>query len=145
MKKYSTSNWRIYHMKCVFCHTKISPISSEWAYITGNIFHKSNFWPVLMSLLMMLNSKKKKSIHTLYAIYYEWIIKQQIQVHSEKSPARPMLFYSINYWQQFWVQFVVQFDSHGMYCKSIIHYMMWNMTVKLPCIRPYFSHTVLCY
>ncbi len=27
--------------------------------------------------------------------------------HSEKSPARPMLFYSTNDWQQFWVQFVV--------------------------------------
>ncbi len=26
---------------------------------------------------------------------------------SEKSPARPMLFYSTNYWHQFWVQFVV--------------------------------------
>ncbi len=24
-------------------------------------------------------------------------------MHSEKSPARPMLFYSTNYWQQFWV------------------------------------------
>ncbi len=31
----------------------------------------------------------------------------QIHVHSEKSSARPMLFYSTNYWQQFWVQFVV--------------------------------------
>ncbi len=28
-------------------------------------------------------------------------------LHSEKSPARPMLFYNTNYWQQFWVQFVV--------------------------------------
>ncbi len=27
--------------------------------------------------------------------------------HSEKSPARPMLFYSTDYWQQFRVQFVV--------------------------------------
>ncbi len=26
-------------------------------------------------------------------------------LYSEKSPARPMLFYSTNYWQQFWVQF----------------------------------------
>ncbi len=25
------------------------------------------------------------------------------------------------------------------------NYMMWNMTVKLPCIRPYFSYSVLCY
>ncbi len=31
------------------------------------------------------------------------------------------------------------------YWTSITHYMMWNMTVKLPCIRPYFSHSVLCY
>ncbi len=28
-------------------------------------------------------------------------------LHSEKSLARPMLFYSTNYCQQFWVQFVV--------------------------------------
>ncbi len=28
-------------------------------------------------------------------------------LHSEKSPARPMLFYSTNYWHQFCVQFVV--------------------------------------
>ncbi len=28
-------------------------------------------------------------------------------LHSEKSPARPMLFYSTNYWHHFWVQFVV--------------------------------------
>ncbi len=32
-----------------------------------------------------------------------------------------------------------------MYCTSITHYMMWNMTVKLPHIRPYFSYSVLCY
>ncbi len=29
------------------------------------------------------------------------------KLHSEKSPVRPMLFYSTNYWQQFWVQFIV--------------------------------------
>ncbi len=28
-------------------------------------------------------------------------------IHSEKSPTRPMLFYSTNYWQQFRVQFVM--------------------------------------
>ncbi len=28
-------------------------------------------------------------------------------IHSEKSPARPILFYSTNYWQQFWLHFVV--------------------------------------
>ncbi len=39
----------------------------------------------------------------------------------------------------------VKFNSHCMYCTSITHYMMGNMTVKLPCIRPYFSHSVLCY
>ncbi len=32
-----------------------------------------------------------------------------------------------------------------MYCTSITHYMMGNMTVKLPRIRPYFSYSVLCY
>ncbi len=36
---------------------------------------------------------------------HEWA--NQFSVHSEKSPARPMLFYSTNYWQQFWVRFVV--------------------------------------
>ncbi len=30
-----------------------------------------------------------------------------LQILSEKSTARPKLFYSTNYWQQFWVQFVV--------------------------------------
>ncbi len=30
-----------------------------------------------------------------------------LHTHSEKSPTRPMLFYSTNYWHQFWVQFVV--------------------------------------
>ncbi len=30
-----------------------------------------------------------------------------------------------------------------MYCTSITHYMMGNMTVKLPCIRPYLA-TVSC-
>ncbi len=30
-----------------------------------------------------------------------------LYVHSEKSPARPMLFYSTNYWYQLWEQFVV--------------------------------------
>ncbi len=34
--------------------------------------------------------------------YYP-IPRASIPVHSEKSPARPMLFYSTNYWQQFWV------------------------------------------
>ncbi len=32
------------------------------------------------------------------------VIKQDQQgflIHSEKSPARPMLFYNTNYWQQF--------------------------------------------
>ncbi len=29
-----------------------------------------------------------------------------LTIHSEKSLARPMLFYSINYWHQFSVQFV---------------------------------------
>ncbi len=32
-----------------------------------------------------------------------------------------------------------------MYCTSITHYMMGNMTVKLPRIRLYFSYSVLCY
>ncbi len=31
------------------------------------------------------------------------------------------------------------------WCTSITHYMMGNMAVKLPCIRPYFSYNVLCY
>ncbi len=30
-----------------------------------------------------------------------------VSLHSEKSPVRPMLFYSTNYWHQFWVQFMV--------------------------------------
>ncbi len=66
-------------------------------------------------------------------------------MHSDKSPARPMLFDSTNYWQQFLVQFVVYFISHSMYCTSITHYMMGNMIVKLPHIRPYFSYSILCY
>ncbi len=66
-------------------------------------------------------------------------------IHSEKSPARPMLFYSTNCWHHFWVLFAVYFNSHSMYCTSITHYMMGNMTVKLPHIRPYFSYGVLCY
>ncbi len=28
---------------------------------------------------------------------------------------------------------------------AITHYMMGNMTVKLPCIRPHFSYSVLCH
>ncbi len=36
-------------------------------------------------------------------------------------------------------------NSHSMYCTYMTHYMMENMTVKLPRIRPYFSCSVLCY
>ncbi len=32
-----------------------------------------------------------------------------------------------------------------MDCTSITHYMMGDMTVKLPRIRPYFNYSVLCY
>ncbi len=32
-----------------------------------------------------------------------------------------------------------------MYCTSTTHYMMGNMTVKLPHIRTYFNYSVLCY
>ncbi len=31
-----------------------------------------------------------------------------------------------------------------MCCTSITHYIMGNMTVKLPRVRPYFSYSVLC-
>ncbi len=33
--------------------------------------------------------------------------QEHINIHSEKSPVRPMLLYSTNYWHQFWVQFVM--------------------------------------
>ncbi len=36
-----------------------------------------------------------------------WYASHRLLSHSEKSPARPMLCYTTNYWQQFWVQFVV--------------------------------------
>ncbi len=74
-----------------------------------------------------------------------FISDEFVTSHSQKSPARSMLFYITNYWQEFWVQFVVQFNSHSMYCTSITHCMMRNMTTKLPCIRPYFTYSILCY
>ncbi len=42
----------------------------------------------------------------LPTIYTHTYIMLRIFPHSEKSPVRPMLFYSTNYWHQFWVQFV---------------------------------------
>ncbi len=64
-------------------------------------------------------------------------------IKSEKMAARPMLFDSTNYWQQFSVQFVVYFNSHSMYFYLAGNYVMGNMALKLPCIRPYISYSVL--
>ncbi len=36
-------------------------------------------------------------------------------------------------------------QQSSIYCISITQYMCINMTVKLPSIRPYPSHSVLCY
>ncbi len=36
-------------------------------------------------------------------------------------------------------------NSHRIYFYLVCNYMMGNMTVKLPHIRPYFSNSVLCY
>ncbi len=60
----------------------------------------------------LLSSRKWDSIILLHIIvmpYYPSFASFLffLLIHSEKSPARPMLFYSTNYWQQFWVQFVV--------------------------------------
>ncbi len=43
-------------------------------------------------------ARAKDSMNTLHF---------SMNLYSEKSPARPMLFYSTNNWQQFWVLFVV--------------------------------------
>ncbi len=43
--------------------------------------------------------------------YFKYAIHIILHVHSEKSPGRPMLFYSTSYWHQFWVQFVVWFKT----------------------------------
>ncbi len=32
-----------------------------------------------------------------------------------------------------------------MYCTSITHYMVGNLTVKVPRIIEYFSYNVVCY
>ncbi len=96
-----------------------------------------------------VNRKTSNIIHIknmcLFVFVFRWSASMCSWRHSEKSPARPMLFDSTNYWQQFWVQFVVKFNSHITYCTSIKHYMMGNMTVKLPHIRQYFSYSVSCY
>ncbi len=72
-----------------------------------------------------------------------WDKCQWLLLHLEKSIARPMLFYSTNDWQQCWGQFAGKFSSHSMYFYLAHNYMMRNMTVKLPHIRPYFSYSVL--
>ncbi len=41
------------------------------------------------------------------------------------------------------MQFEVEFNSHSMYCTSITHYMVGNMTVKLPAFDN-ISATVFC-
>ncbi len=52
--------------------------------------------------------------------------------------------YHAKLWHYFSTLYLYNYTNYS-YCTSIIHYMMWNMTVKLPRIRPYFSHSVLCY
>ncbi len=49
---------------------------------------------------------KYKSIKEIYFVFIfglkeESFLGENNQLHLEKSPARPMLFYSTNYWQQF--------------------------------------------
>ncbi len=41
----------------------------------------------------------------------------------------------------------LQCNSIVIVCTFIllVYYMIGNMTVKLPCIRPYFSYIILCY
>ncbi len=43
----------------------------------------------------------------LVLVAVNWDVCLVLYEHSEKSPARPMLIYSTNYWQQFRMQFVV--------------------------------------
>ncbi len=51
-----------------------------------------------------INAQAFRNIFTISFAQYS---SEHLLVHSEESPARPMLFYSTNYWQQFWMQFVV--------------------------------------
>ncbi len=60
-----------------------------------------------------------------------------ICTHSEKSPARPMLFYSTNYWHYF--------NSHSIYCTSCTHFMIVNMTIfQLQCFVLLNNHQYNC-
>ncbi len=51
----------------------------------------------------LFHAKWEFSIELKHTILKIWTFPEMLylQVHSEKSPARPMLFYSTNYWHQF--------------------------------------------
>ncbi len=73
--------------------------SSERSTLSYGVHQGSVLGPIWRSFLFC----------TYWYILQIWIRLSDLHsvLHSEKSPARPMLFYSTNYWHQFWVQFVV--------------------------------------
>ncbi len=72
-----------------------------------NIFHATQIKSNQINTLTM-----DQLVNALWAIHKAHTLSStvcafHVRLHSETSSARPMLFYSTNYWHQFWVQFVV--------------------------------------
>ncbi len=80
-----------------------------WGYAMGCL---GKYWS-MVGCVGFSNVSDSRGVGSWYVALTFILLKKEDKsdfiscMHSEKSPARPMLFYSTNYWQQFRVQFVV--------------------------------------
>ncbi len=107
--------WKTHSRWVEFIHNIVTTWRSVFSFLNFNIFVKVEI------VIKPWHQKKTKMFEWFSLMWCDpksWITRQAFgfllicsdrynHPHSEKSPARPMLFYSTNYWQPFWVQFVV--------------------------------------